>query len=161
MAKLTFWCIEETSEVSPSDSPYFLIYVGDAQKQKSVVTRLRRESWDDNIDAGEFRQASISFPNGTSFDLVLVALLEEDWDNDFNSSTLEKVRDWMNNLDGLLQPAIAQTPDVYNLIRQEFGKAIEKHGSNDDLLGVRRFTPGQQTRHFYGGGGHYKVKFEV
>jgi hypothetical protein len=160
MSKLTFTCHEETNEVSPSDSPYFLVYVGDAQKQISVVERVRRESWDDNIDAGNSRAANVTFPGITHFDLVLIALLEEDWDPDFDSVTLAQLRHWMKQNDSLLQPGTIHTPSTFNIFRQEFTKAINTHSSNDDLLGVLRF-PGNSTKHFFGGGGHYEVKFEV
>ncbi len=159
MARLTFWCDEETNEASASDSPYFLVYVGNAQQQTSAVRRVRRQSWDDNVDAGEpARTVNVAFPEVVSFDLVLIALLEEDFDPD--SGLVGNVQDWMNNLDGLLQPTIVGTSDVINIFKQEFSKAINKFLSNDDLLGIRRFTP-PQTRHFWGGGGHYRVRFEV
>lgn len=159
MAKLTFWCDEETSEASSSDSPYFLVYAGDAQPQTSVVQRVRRQSWDDNVDAGEpARTANITFPTGMSFDLVLIALLEEDWDPD--SGLAGNVQNWMQNLNGLLQPGIGGDANVINIVRQEFKKAINNFLSNDDLIDIRRFTP-PQTRHFWGGGGHYRVRFEV
>lgn len=157
MSKLTFWCDEETSEVSSSDSPYFLIYVGDAQRRVSTVKRLRRGGWDDQIDKGESRSATITFPEITSFDLVMIALLEEDWDADFDDSTLQEVRNWVDNLDDLLA---LQSADVFNIIKQEFEKAINIFSSNDDLLGVRRFSSSGATRHYFGGGGHYRVKFE-
>ncbi len=158
MSKLTFWCDEETSEPSSSDSPYFLIYVGDAQKRSSTVKRLRREIWDDQIDKGESRSATMTFPEITSFDLVLIALLEEDWDADFDDSTLQKVRNWIDNLDSLLA---VQSSDVFSIIKQEFERAINNFCSNDDLLGVRRFSSSGAIRHYFGGGGHYRVKFEV
>lgn len=123
MARLTFWCDEETNEASASDSPYFLVYVGNAQQQTSVVRRVRRQSWDDNVDAGEpARTANVAFPEVISFDLVLIALLEEDFDPD--SGLVGNVQDWMNNLDGLLQPTIVGTSDVINIFKQEFNKAL-------------------------------------
>lgn len=160
MSKLTFWCDEETGESSPSDSPYFLVYVGDGQKLKSVVKRVRKESWDDNVDAGEpARSATVSFPEVSKFDLVMVALLEEDWDPD--AGLAGKVHNWMDNLDGLLQVFRTSTGgSVVNIFREEFKKAIENLADNDDLIDVRRFASSGATRSFFTGGGHYRVKFE-
>ena len=159
MAKITFWCDEETSEVAASDSPYFLVYVGDASQGKSAVKRVRHASWDDNVDKGEPpRSATFTMPGINQFSLVLVALMEEDNDPDANLAL--KVQNWMDNLDGLLQPAIVTSSPVVTLMREEMKKAIENNWSNDDLVGVKRITSGQ-TLHYFGEGGHYRVRFEV
>jgi hypothetical protein len=157
MATVSFRCIEETSEASPSDSPYFLIYAGDGQHLKSDVQRVRRESWDDDVDAGEpTRTANVQFTGVTDFDLVLVALLEEDWDNDLTSARVSDVRDAMNNLDTLLQPSVVD--DQINEFKTAFANAIKKHTPNDDLIKMKRISNNQFTD-FKGDGAHYRVKF--
>lgn len=159
MSKITFWCDEETSEFGPSDSPYFLVYVGDASQGKSAVKRVRQASWDDNVDAGEPpRSATFTMPGINQFSLVMVALMEEDDGPDSNLAL--KVQQWMDNLDGLLQPAIVNTPQVLKLMREEMIKAINNNDWNDDIVDVRRIGSGQ-TLHYYGQGGHYRVKFDA
>lgn len=160
MSKITFWCDEETSEQSPSDSPYFLVYAGDAQQLKSVVKRVRKASWDDNVDAGEpARSATVSFPEINSLDLVMIALLEEDWDPDENLAG--KVHGWMDNLDGLLQVFQTGTGgSVAGIFREEFIKAIKNKSDNDDLVNAHRFSTSGAVKHYFGDGGHYRVKFE-
>jgi len=154
---IIFSCIEETSELSPSDSPYFLVYVGDSQQQESDVKRVRHPSWDDNIDAGEGRTANVDFTVG-GFDLVLIALLEEDWDNDFLTAKVNDVRNTMSNLDGLLQPMVLETqlPEF----TMAFSNAIKKNCVNDDLIKMRRVF-NNQTLNFKGDGAHYRVRFET
>ncbi|HQU84200.1 MAG TPA: hypothetical protein PKY59_13780 [Pyrinomonadaceae bacterium] len=159
MSKITFWCDEETDEVG-SDSPYFLVYAGDAKKLKSVVKRVRKEAWDNEVDSGDpARSANVSFPELTSLDLVMVALLEEDWDPDKNLAS--KVHGWMDNLDGLLQAFKTGTGgNTATIFREEFIKAINNKSDNDDLVNAHRFVPGSGVKHYYGDGGHYRVKFD-
>ena len=134
--------------------------MGDGQQRKSAVQRVRRQSWDDNVDAGEpARSAEFEFPEILNFDLVMVALLEEDWDPD--SGLAGKVHNWMNNLDNLLEVFRTGTANsVAKIFREEFAKAIETKSDNDDLIDVRRFTSSGSTRSFFTGGGHYRVRFE-
>jgi hypothetical protein len=158
MPTISFRCIEETSEVSDSDSPYFLVYAGDSQKQKSDVRLVRNPLWDDEVDAGETRSKSVDFTVG-GFDLVLVALLEEDWDNDFiTDGKVKKIRETMNNLDTLLQPAVLETqlPEF----TMAFNNAIKKNCVNDDLIRMRRVF-NNQTLNFTDGAASYNVKFKV
>ncbi|MCD9185273.1 MAG: hypothetical protein LUM44_02485 [Pyrinomonadaceae bacterium] len=160
MSKITFWCDEETSEIGPSDSPYFLVYAGDAQKLKSVVKRVRKSEWDDNVDACEPpRSAAVSFPELTSLDLVMVALLEEDWDADENLAG--KVHKWMGSLDPSLQVfRTGNGGNVATIFREEFIKAIKNRSDNDDLVNAHRFFPNSGVKHYFGDGGHYRVKFD-
>lgn len=157
MSKITFWC-DDVTGVSGSDSPYFLVYAGDAQNTKSVVKRVRKSSWDDNVDAGEpARSATVSFPELSSLDLVMVALLEEDWDPDENLAS--KVHGWMDNLDGLIF-ASQSDGNVRKIFRDEFIKAIKNKSDNDDLVNAHRFSVSGTVKHYFGDGGHYRVKFD-
>lgn len=158
-AKLTFKCVEETSEVAPSDSPYFLIYIGDTQSQASTVKLIRRQSWDDMVDSEDPPfYTTIPFPDMTNFDIVLIALLEEDWDLDSNLG--HNVQNAMRVHDNLLQPGVAENPGFIFIMKTHFNTAISSYLVNDDLLDIQSFRL-PQTRHFYGGGGHYKVTFEI
>lgn len=158
MSTISFRCIEETNESSPSDSPYFLIYVGNSQTLKSDVQRVRRQSWDDAVDAGEpTRTATVNFPTG-GFNLVLVALLEEDWDNDLTTAKVNSIRDSMNNLDTLLQPGVLET--MVPQFALTFANSISSSCVNDDLIKMRRVF-NNQTLNFVGDGGHYQVAFKA
>lgn len=157
MPRISFRCVEETSEVSPSDSPYFLVYVGDSQHQKSDVQRVRNKNWDDTVDAGETGTMNVNFAV-ESFDLVLVALMEEDWDNDFLDEKVRDIRNRMNVLNTLLQPSVLehQLPEFV----VAFNDAIKKHCVNDDLIRMRRVL-NNRILNFSGDGASYNVKFEV
>lgn len=158
MSTISFRCIEETDELSPSDSPFFLVYVGDSQHLKSDVQLVRQQSWDDNVDAGEpARTATVNFSAG-GFNLVLVALFEEDWDNDFKRKKVDEIRDTMNNLDTLLQPGVLESNLPEFTIA--FNNAIKKNRDNDDLIKMRRIH-NHQTLDFIGEGAHYSVTFNA
>jgi hypothetical protein len=153
---LSFRCLEETGEESPSDSPYFLVYAGEAQKQKSDVQLVRRASWDDTVDAGEpVRSTTVLMPTISRPDLVLVALLEEDWDTD--SGVVESVRAVMKNHNTLIQLAI-NDPEIYILFKEQFETAITNALHNDDLIKVRRIISSQFIDFVGEDGAHYRVR---
>jgi len=135
MATLSFKCLHETNEESASDSLYFLVYMGDRKNKRSDVQRVRKSEWDDEVDAGDtIRKAKdITFsPLVKNSDIVLVALIEEDWAPD---AGLEKeVRNKMNDLD----PSLGSIS--ISDLRIQFINAIEKNLDNDDLVNVQRFS---------------------
>ena len=135
MATLSFKCLHETNEDSPSDSPYFLVYIGDRKNKRSDVQRVKKSEWDDSVDAGEPERKAkdIRFsPLVKSSDIVLVALIEEDWDADSGLET--NVRNRMNDFnDSLDSISISE-------LRINFINAIEKNLVNDDLVNVQRFA---------------------
>lgn len=162
MSKLTFWCDEETSEASPSDSPYFLVYAGtNAGGGSSLVRRVRKQSWDDRVDAGEPPRSTLFDLSDLAGDpdLVFVALIEEDYDPD--SDLAGKVQSWMDNLDNLLQGGITHPSEVTTMFKEEFIKAIKHHSANDDLVAVKRHTSNTDVMHFNGEGGRYRVRLEL
>lgn len=174
MAKLIlnkFTCISETNEVAPSDSPYFLVFVGDHQAGSGSncdVKLVRRASWDDQVDAGETRVVNITVSDGTDLDLVLVALMEEDWDTDFVGQKLTQVRQWMQAMFNPLANSISTGIDgtIAELVRTEFAKVLKLKSSNDDVVRVKRLVvngPGNYTLSMIGAGndGHYKATFKV
>lgn len=157
MPTISFRCIEETNELSPSDSPYFLVYVGDSQRQRSDVRLVRNPSWDDEIDAGDTGSADVNFTVG-GFNLVLVALLEEDWDNDFTPAKVNDIRDTMNILNTLLQPTVLE--DQLPEFVMAFNNVIKKNCVNDDLIRMRRVF-NNRVLNFSGDGASYNVRFNV
>ena len=135
MATLSFKCLHETNEDSPSDSPYFLVYIGDRANTKSDVRLVKKAIWDDAVDAGEpvRTKTGIKFASHVkNFDVVLVALIEEDFEAD---TSLElNVRNKMNDSDNSLKSI-----SVSNL-RLKFINAIEENLVNDDLVNVQKFS---------------------
>jgi len=144
MATLSFKCLHETNEDSPSDSPYFLVYVGDRSNKRSDVRRVKKSIWDDAVDAGEPARTAtgIKFsPLVKNFDVVLVALIEEDWDADINLE--KKVRETMNNFDHSLESLSISD------LRLKLINAIEASLVNDDLVNVQKFS--NNAWHFLSG----------
>jgi hypothetical protein len=173
MAKLIlkeFRCVEETDEIG-SDSPYFLVFVGDAKSggAQSDVKLVRKDSWDNEVDSGELRTPNITVTDGFDLDLVLVALIEEDWDPDFAGVTLAMVKAWMasafNSLASNVSTGIDNT--IANLVRDEFVKVLKQRVSNDEILGVKRLPVEPQSGgllpllKFSGDGGSYNVRFAL
>ena len=135
MATLSFRCIHETNEDSPSDSPYFLVYVGDREKKRSDVKRIREQSWDDAVDAGDpvRTKTGIAFsPLVENFSVTLVALIEEDFAPDTGLEV--NVRNTMNNFEHSLDSISPGS------LRLSFIKAIEDNLANDDLVNVQRVS---------------------
>ena len=135
MATLSFKCLHETNEDSPSDSPYFLVYVGDRENNRSDVRRVKNDAWDDEVDAGDpvLTQNNITFSTSVKkFSIVLVALIEEDWDAD--TGLTSSVRNKMNDFDNSLSTTSAST------LRLKFINAIEDNLINDDLVNVQRVS---------------------
>lgn len=135
MATLSFKCLHETGEDSPSDSPYFLVYIGDRENKRSDVRRVKKSTWDDAVDAGEPERKAkdIKFsPLVKNSDIVLVALIEEDWDADsgLETNVRNKMNDYNDSLDSI---------SISNL-RINFINAIENNLVNDDLVNVQRFS---------------------
>jgi hypothetical protein len=171
MAKLTlkeFRCLEETDEIG-SDSPYFLVFVGDATlgNAQSDVKRIRRGEWDDNVDTGELFQPNATVTDGFKLDFVLVAMMEEDWDPDIGGQTLTQVRNWMHAaFDGLASATGFVDSNIAGIVREEFEKVIKLKCSNDEYLGVKRLSLSAQNGllpllNFQGDGGRYRVRFAL
>ncbi len=135
MAELSFQCLHETNEDSPSDSPYFLVYAGDRENNQSDVQRVRDPNWDDAVDAGDpMKKATVPAFDSLvkNLDVVLVALIEEDWAPDTNLAS--KVRNKMNDSNKDLKTISGSN------LRVKFINAIESNLANDDLVNVQRFS---------------------
>ena len=89
---------------------------------------------------------------------MLVALFEEDWDNDFTTAKVNNIRNTMSNLDTLLQPGVLESNLPEFTIA--FNNAIKKNCVNDDLIKMRRIH-NHQTLDFIGDGAHYTVTFKA
>lgn len=145
--------MHETNEDSPSDSPYFLVYAGDKQNQRSDVPRVRRQSWDDDVDAGDpTRTATGSTSNSLvkNLDVILVALIEEDFGPDANLEL--NVRNKMNDIDTILDSISS------NDLKVNFRFWIKKNLVNDDFVNVQEFSNNVWT-FLSGDEAIYRVKF--
>ena len=171
MAKLVlkeFRCEEETSELG-SDSPYFVIFHGRPSNPSAAdVTVVRKDAWDNEVDSGELWTPNVTVSSGIDTGtLVMVALLEEDWDRDVAGSELTHVKDWMRTVfTAYSAGGSASLSQIAADIKPEFHNALQANTSNDDLVDIHRLTVSSDSGllplvHFYGAGGHYKVRFEM
>ncbi len=158
-----FTCVEESDEIG-SDSPYFMIYVAEARngKAKSDVKFIRRESWDEEVDAGDTFIANITVSNNINHDLVIVGMIEEDWDADFASAVHIFIAAQMKSLDNLLASVITGVNDsIANIVRNEFVRKLRAFCVNDEILGVKILTNTSTPLRFTGDGSDYRVKFKI
>ena len=157
-----FKCIEDTSEIG-SESPYFLIYVAEARNghAKSDVKVARRDSWDNEVDKGDTFITNMTVSSGMHHDLVIVAMLEEDFDPDLPSPWNLLIAANMKPLDSLLAAVTTGVDDnLAGIVRDEFRSQIENYIANDEILGVKRVKPSAPKVHFKGDGGDYEVTFK-
>jgi hypothetical protein len=163
-----FHCVEETDEVG-SDSPYFLIFHGKASNPGACgVVKIRRESWDGEIDSGDTRVPNAVVASGIDTgSVVLVAMIEEDDGCDIGTVELTLVRSWMKAVFPAFAASNTLTPAKLGLkVAPEFAKAIDVALGNDDLLDIDRLLitklSGQLTAlQLTGDGGHYMAVFDM
>lgn len=172
MSKLVlkrFRCNTESDEIG-DDSPHFLIFHGKRGQggpSSSNVELVRRSAWDDEVAQGELINANVTVLNPLNADLVLVAMMEEDWDADFTGLTLARLRGWICPFFNSLASSVAFVDGtVANLVLQEFKRGINALRSNDEVLGVKRLSltasSGQlPLLKFTGDGSNYDVRFTL
>ena len=157
-----FKCLEESDEIG-SDSPYFMVYVAEARngKAKSDVKFVRRESWDNEVDTGDTFVTNKTVSEGIHHDLVVVGMLEEDWDPDFADPMRFIIAANMKSLDPLLAAVVTGVPDsVAEIVRSEFSRQLNTFASNDEILGVKRLKNAANPLVFTGDGSNYQVTFK-
>ena len=157
-----FKCLEESDEIG-SDSPYFMVYVAEARsgKAKSDVKFVRRESWDNEVDTGDTFITNKTVSEGMHHDLVIVGMLEEDWDADFAFPMSEIIAMNMKSLDSLLAAVTTGVSDtVAEIVRGEFARQLNTFAVNDEVLGVKRLKNTANPLVFTGDGSNYQVKFK-
>ena len=173
MATLTlkeFRCVEESDEVG-WDSPYFLVFEGNPSQPASEAQlhRVRRESWDNEIESGSFRGVNHVIGKDIAGNhLVLCALMEEDNDPDIGGAAFALVQNWMRSVfDAYRAGGSASAQQMATNMKPEFVKALKAARSNDEILGVKHvpLTPAANgdlpLRYFYGDGGTYRVRFTL
>jgi len=172
MSKLVlkrFRCNTESDERG-NDSPHFLIFHGKRGQggpSTSNVELVRRSAWDDEVVEGELVNANTTVLNPMNADLVLVAMMEEDWDADFTGLTLMRLRAWICPFFNSLASSVAFIDGtIANLVLQEYKRGINALLSNDEVLGVKRLslTPSGTELpllKFTGDGSNYDVRFTL
>jgi hypothetical protein len=173
MSKLVlkrFRCITESDEIG-DDSPHFLVFHGKrgqaGSPSSSNVELVRRSAWDDEVAEGELINANVTVLNPLNADLVLVAMMEEDWDPDFSGLTLMRLRGWICPFFNSLVNSVAFIDGtIANLVLDEYRRGINALRSNDEVLGVKRLSltasNGQlPLLKFTGDGSNYDVRFTL
>jgi hypothetical protein len=163
-----FRCVEETDEVG-SDSPYFVIFVGQRGNAPiSDVKTIRKDSWDNNIGSGDFRAPNITVAAGVDTStLVIVALMEEDANPDITGGDLANVQNWMKSVfQAFGSVGGTSLTQLAAQVKPEFIKALNANITNDEIVNVQRLTITTLSGslplvHFFGDGGHYRVRFRM
>lgn len=175
MSKLVlkrFHCQHKNDDLG-DDSLYFLVFHGrgprNGQAAASDVKLVRRQTWDDKVAEGETVGAN-NYPviDPLSDDLVIAALLEEDWDKDFKQAKLNALRALINPFFVNLASSVLTGVDgtVASLVQQEFVKRIKQLADNDDFIQLRQVIGpnkplAQQPMTFKNGGTRYNVWFAI
>lgn len=168
MSKLVlkrFKCNAESNEIG-DDSPHFLVFHGrrgQGASSSSNVELVRRSAWDDSVAQGETIPANATVINPMNADIVIVAMMEEDWDPDFTGLTLARLRGWICPFFNSLANSVAFIDsNVATLVLQEFRRGIQSLRSNDEILGVKRLSLSTLSPlSFTGDGANYKVTFAI
>lgn len=175
MAKLVlkeFRCVEDTDEVG-SESPYFLVFIGDLETGKTALKMIRQGNWHNEVDEGELWVVNAPVTNGFNFKpnptLVLVAMIEED--DNVDVSNFEK--------DNMIAPMLATqfksfkdsgativTSGISSAVSTTFNLAVGLALSNDDNMGIKRLkttgqTGDQPLLNYFADTGHYRVRFVI
>jgi hypothetical protein len=157
-----FKCKEDTSEIG-SESPYFMIYVAEARNghAKSDVKFVRKEAWDNEVDKGDTFVPNMTVSSGMHHDLVIVGMIEEDWDPDLASPVNFIIAAEMKPLDSLLAAVSTGVDDnLAGIVKAQFRTELEKYVANDEILGVKRVKPSAPKVNFTGDDGNYEVTFK-
>ncbi len=169
-----FRCVEDTDE-SGSESPYFLVFIGDLETGKTDVKRIKQGNWDDEVDKGELWviNAPVPFAHNFSFKtnptLILVALIEEDVDVDISETEVNNF--FKPLLDNSFQSfkksgSSIVTNGISSSVAGDFNLLLGLKLGNDDNMGVKRLKPtgqagNQPLLNYFADTGHYRVRFVI
>lgn len=160
-----FRCVVETDE-GGNDSPYFLVFVGNRHgPPKSDTLLVRMPAWDGEAYSGKLFTPNLWVSDQVDTDsLVLVALMEEDWDPDIAGSTLATLKAMMQARWAIYGSWTITADQRAYLARSDFNGYIEDLRANDEFIQSRRLNISTEVGdlpllNFYGDGGHYRVRF--
>jgi len=161
-----FKCREDTTETG-AESVYFMIYVAEARNgtAHSDVKFIRKEAWDNEVDKGDTFITNITVSSGMHHDLVIVGMIEEDWDPDLENPVNLIIAQNMKGLDGTLAAATTVTTGVDDnlghIVRDEFHNQLKNHIANDEIMGVKRWKTSSPTLTFSRDEGIYDVTLKL
>jgi len=161
-----FRCVIETDEIG-DDSPYFVIFVGNADTSFSDVKRIREPQWDNDISSGKLVQVNSTVSGGIGVNsLVLVALLEEDNNPDISGQILTNIKQTMSGWYNTFFPPAGGVNQLETKLMPIFQQIIEANLSNDDVVAFARLkittlSGNLNLLHMWGDGGYYRVRFKM
>jgi hypothetical protein len=164
------YCVTETDE-GGNDSPYVLVFIGHrGASPKSKVLRVRDPAWDGALFSGRaINTLQMVSEEEISNAVVLVSLVEEDWDPDLGSGgflqTMMQVQWQVYGGSGWANLTNAQVAQV---MRDKFATLVKASLSNDEYIQTRvqpiaaQPVEGPMTPlSFSGDGGSYNITFSI
>ena len=163
-----FRCVKETDEEG-NDSPYFIVFVGNRNHPKSMsIERKRLEAWDTKAYSGKLFTPNLYISNDVvTNSVVLVGLIEEDWDPDIGGTALLHAMllpHWNNYTSAAWSNlSISQ---LAALMRDKMATVLKACMANDEYIQTRHLPISVEVGdlpllNFYGDEGHYRVRFEM
>jgi len=154
------------------ESPYLLIFIGHKlPSPTSTVVKLYQPQWDNNFYAGSVVTPNITVGTGVDFDtLVMVALIDEDANHDFDGIWLTKVQNRMADEFGkaCAQEPLLTAPQLEGQLIPQFSTALETFRTDDDAYQIRHLQMARGTSETLviselvtGGGGRYELNFRL
>ena len=140
-----------------------MVYVAEARngQAKSDVKFVRRSSWDTQVDTGDTFIANQTVSEGMHHDLVIVGMIEEDWDPDFAGPMRLILATQMRLFDSLLAAVSTGVDEnIGEIVRSAFQGNLKAFCVNDEILGVKRLRNAANPLVFTGDGSNYQVKFK-
>ena len=162
-----FRCVEETDEVG-NDSPYFVVFVGNKSGQPfSDVVRVRDPDWDGAASTGKLFQPNLWVHNQVDTNsIVLVALIEEDYDADINASKIATLKLLMQTRFNVYASWNLSNDQLAYLARSDFAGYLQDLLVNDEYIQTKRLSISANVGdlpllNFAGDGGAYRVRFKM
>lgn len=185
-----FDCVTDTDEMG-DDSPYFLVVVCNLTNgnPSTIVKLVRKSNWDmtvakgdaitANVEIGSFHPESPETSGNKSF--ILVAMFEEDWDQDLTTKDVEVIRIVASNaFEPWARESGTISPSLKESVKNTLQNLIVERLENDTQMFTRTFH-GHYWEHrhveelrpkvnsggllprmtFWGDGGQYNVRFEA
>ena len=163
-------CVTETDE-DGNDSPYLLVFIGHrGSSPKSKVALVRDPAWDGAFHSGKaINTLQIVSEEEISDAVVLVTLIEEDWDHDLGSGGfLQTVMQVQWQIYGGSGWANLTNAQVAQVMRDKFGSLVKSSLSNDEYIQTRvqpiaahPVEGAMAPLSFSGDGGSYKITFSI
>lgn len=162
-----FRCVEETDE-GGNDSPYFVVFVANKGGQIfSDVVRVRDPDWDGAAYSGKLFQPNLWVHNHVDTNsIVLVALIEEDFDPDIGDSKIALLKTLMHIRFSTYAGWNLTNDQLAYLARSDFAGYLQDLLVNDEYIQTKRLSVSTNVGdlpllNFAGDGGSYRVRFKM